>query len=397
MKPLAFPILAVALAATAARARETIAISDLRFRGHGAAAAELTERVRETVQRSAPGTPLVETAEEADLNLTGSVTRGGMGYQATLELRDRTGMIVQRATATATTRRELAEAIEGATADVIRRWGTPPDGTAIAVAAGRRADVRAPPEAPPADGGPEPDAAQLREILPLASVAEPAKIEMLIRFARAYGFDKLSPLVALLPTREMREHAELSLDCEVKEAQACVQLGRGADDAKAALRYLDRACAAGAAEVCADVGDRWLAADPRDAARGIAALQAGCDAGSPASCVRLARMYEEADGVPVNASAATEARGKACLAGDGRSCRRLAGVSDDPGRVADLLRKGCDGGDSVSCALAQSEPAIVRRQLQEAGARPHAIRTNARPAIATDGSKAELSRSGYFK
>ena len=43
-------------------------------------------------------------------------------------------------------------------------------------------------------------------------------------------------------------------------------------------------------------------------------------------------------------------------------------MTDEAGRIADLLRKGCDGGDSVSCALAAREPALVQRELQEASA-----------------------------
>src|SRR5439155_1213855 len=159
---------------------------------------------------------------------------------------------------------------------------------------------------------------------------------------------------ARLPSAALRERAELSLDCEVKEAHACLQLARIADaakDAKEAQEFLDRACAAGGADACAEAGDRWLSGDARDPARAISALQRGCDSSNAAACVRLARAYEEGDGTAPNAKAGTDLREKACAAGDGKSCRRLAGVSDEPGHIADLLRKGCDGGDSMSCAL----------------------------------------------
>jgi len=157
-----------------------------------------------------------------------------------------------------------------------------------------------------------------------------------------------------------------------------------AKDAKAALDYLDRACAAGAPTACAESGDRWLQGDLRDPARAIAALQRGCDAANAAACVRLARVYEEGDGAPPNAKTAVDLREKACAAGDGKSCRRLAGMSEEPARVADLLRKGCDGGDALSCALSTKEPAIVQRQLQEAAAGAAKPAPIARPASTTE-------------
>lgn len=456
MKPLALSILS-ALAASGAWANDTIVVSDVRFRGHDATAAELTLRVREAVQRTSPEAKLVENGDEADLTLAVRVGRGGLGYRASLELRDRTGALAQRATATCSTRRELAEALEAATADLLRRAGAVPDDGPAAASPARLPEVPPPAEAPAEEGalvleaganvlvawdraraveaqgkarpddaaeawrevaemhGRNPfrevaatrarrwaayaeakrasetqrvrDAARLRKVVQLASVADSAKVEMLVRFAQAYGFDKVSPFVALLPSPRLRERAELSLDCEVKEAQACVQLARAADDPKAALDHLERACAAGAAEVCAEVGERWLSADPRDPARAVAALEKGCEDGNPFACVRLARVHEEGEAGAVNPGAALAVREKACAAGDGKSCRRLAGTSDDPGRVADLLRKGCDGGDGLSCALAQREPAIVQRTMQDAAAgakRTSPRPPNAKPAMATE-------------
>jgi len=62
------------------------------------------------------------------------------------------------------------------------------------------------------------------------------------------------------------------------------------------------------------------------------------------------------------------------------------------------LRKGCDGGDGVSCALASREPAIVQRQLQEAAAGAARSTPVARPAKATETAPAKppLSLSGRF-
>ena len=413
MKPfvLSFLVASVALGAAAAQ-DETIAILELHSRANPISAAEASDHLREAVRRSAPDARIV----------------------------DRTGELVQRASATAGTRRELMEAIEAATGDLLRARPEAlaagpltiapvqlPDVPTLAepaedsvlnldadanvlVAWDRARRVEARGKEHPDDAayawrrlasmpGPNPfreialsraqqwdayasarraaeaqqarDAARLRKVLPLASVAEATKIDLLVRFANAYGFDKVSPLVALLPSADARVRAELSLDCEVKEAHACVQLARAADDAKdakTAVEFLDRACAAGAPEACAEAGDRWLQPDTLDAVRATAALQRGCDAGNGPACVRLARLYEEGEGAAPNPKLAADAREKACTAGDGKSCRRLAGMTDEAGRIADLLRKGCDGGDSLSCALAAREPALVQRQLQEASA-----------------------------
>ena len=457
MKPLVASLFAagIALGVHAAQGEETIAVLDLRSRAHPVVAAEVSDRVRETVRRMLPAARIVDRESDGDFVLTGKVSHGGLGYRAWLELRDRNGEVLKKASATASSRRELVEAAEVATADILRARqeasgafaislpavpapsepaqdglnldadsgvlvaydqarriethgrDSPEDAAAAwrrvadmpgqnpfremaisraqqweAYAAGRRA----------VDGQLARDIARLRRVLPLGSLTDSAKIELLVRFAALHGFDKVSPLVALLPSAALRERAELSLDCEVREAHACLQLARIADaakDAKEAQEFLDRACAAGGADACAEAGDRWLSGDARDPARAISALQRGCDSSNAAACVRLARAYEEGDGTAPNAKAGTDLREKACAAGDGKSCRRLAGVSDEPGRIADLLRKGCDGGDSMSCALASREPAIVQRQLQEAAAAATKAPPTVKPAKAADTAPAK--------
>ena len=454
---LSFLVASLALDAAAAQTSETIAVLELRSQNHPIAAAELSDRVREAVRRSVPDARIVDRADDADFVVSGKVSRGGLGYRAWLELRDRGGELVQRASANASSRRELGEAIEAAVADLLRSRQEALAAGPLTISPAPLPEVPAPAQPPPEEGalhldveagvlvawdrarsieargkdfpeeaadawrrlatmrGQNPfreiaasraeqwdayaagkhasdaqlarDVARLRKILPLGSVTDSAKIEMLVRFAGAYGFEKVSPLVALLPTVELRARAELSLDCEVKEAHACVQLARAADDAKdprAAVEYLDRACTAGAPDACAEAGERWLAAEVRDPARAIAALQNGCELASAAACVRLARIHEEGEGVSADPALAAKSRDKACTAGDGKSCRRLAGMTDEPGRVADLLRKGCDGGDSVSCALAAREPALVRRTLQEAAAGAKTAAPVAKPARATE-------------
>ena len=122
MKPLAASLFvaSLALGAAAAQGGDTIAVLDLRSHNHPIAAAELSDRVREAVQRALPEARIVDRDGDADLVITGRVSHGGLGYRAFLELRDRQGAVLQRASATAGTRRELVEAIDGATTDLLR-------------------------------------------------------------------------------------------------------------------------------------------------------------------------------------------------------------------------------------------------------------------------------------
>ena len=125
------------------------------------------------------------------------------------------------------------------------------------------------------------DSARLRKILPLASVTDATKLDALVRFGRAYGVEKALPMLALLAAPPLRARAEMALGCEARDAAKCLLMAHAADEArapKAALEYLDDACDAGAAEACAEAGERWLRPATRDAARGIAALQRGCAA-----------------------------------------------------------------------------------------------------------------------
>ena len=122
MKPLTASlfVFCIALRAAAAQQGETIAVLELRSRVHPVAAAELNDRLREAVRRAAPDARVVDREGEADFVISGRVSRGGMGYRAIIELHDRGGDLIQRASATASTRRELGEAIEGAATDLLR-------------------------------------------------------------------------------------------------------------------------------------------------------------------------------------------------------------------------------------------------------------------------------------
>ncbi|HWT85779.1 MAG TPA: hypothetical protein VN177_08405, partial [Myxococcales bacterium] len=155
MKPLvrSFFIASIALGAAAAQG-ETIAVLELRSRVHPVAAAELSDRVLEAVRRAAPEARIVDRDFDADFVVSGRVSRGGLGYRAWLELRDRSGDLVQRSSATASTRRELAEAIEGAAGDLLRSRYQPLAADPVAINPAALPEVPAPAEPPPEDAAP---------------------------------------------------------------------------------------------------------------------------------------------------------------------------------------------------------------------------------------------------
>jgi TPR repeat protein len=236
------------------------------------------------------------------------------------------------------------------------------------------------------------DSAGLRKSLPLPSVTDAAKLDALLRFARAYGVEKATPMLGLLAAPALRSRAETALGCEARDAAKCLLMAHAADEAKdpkAALQYLDDACSAGAAEACAESGDRWLRPATRDAARAIAALQRGCAAFNGLACARLARVYEEGDGTAANALIAGEMRDKACAAGDGRSCRQRACTADTDNRALELWQMGCSRGDAPSCALAQlaaPRPSTPAPESEKTAAKPAA----APPAVT---AQAEVSKA----
>src|SRR2546428_2155648 len=112
MKPLAcsFLVASIALGAAAAPQDETIAVLEIRSRAQPISAAEVSDRVREAVRRIAPEARVVDREGDADFVISGRLSRGGLGYRATLELRDRGGELLQRASAHPTTPRGPMEA-----------------------------------------------------------------------------------------------------------------------------------------------------------------------------------------------------------------------------------------------------------------------------------------------
>jgi TPR repeat protein len=210
------------------------------------------------------------------------------------------------------------------------------------------------------------DSSRLRKVLPLKWVSDWVKLDLLERYARSYGAESATQLVPAARPVALREKASLALACE-QDADKCLALARLADDAnepRVAVAYLDRACVAGSTQACSDAGNRFLTAPTRDVERALSALQRGCEAKAAQACARLARVYEEGDGAKVDLAAAADLRDKACAAGDGPSCRRLACLIDTSASQAakakaeELWSNGCSAGDAQSCALVRAASAL---------------------------------------
>jgi hypothetical protein len=148
------------------------------------------------------------------------------------------------------------------------------------------------------------------------------------------------------------------------------------DYARAAVIY-KRACDGGSVYGCGNLAALFEEGKAKPAAGepGAAALyRAGCDRDHKLSCLRLASMTARGDGVDKD-----EARAKAlldkvsqpsvvkrmnsccedspdCCSAAGFACAHGLGTDKDPKRAVELLRKGCDGGDSWGCARLKELP-----------------------------------------
>jgi hypothetical protein len=119
----------------------------------------------------------------------------------------------------------------------------------------------------------------------------------------------------------------------------------GPADPARALALHERACAAGVAEACLQLGERLWAGG--EATRGRAAIEESCSLGSGAGCVAAA------EGEPDRGRAARLIE-RACDLGAGAGCLRSADASSN-GRRVELLRRACRLGDGEGCARAAAE------------------------------------------
>ncbi|BDG03220.1 tetratricopeptide repeat protein [Anaeromyxobacter oryzae] len=127
---------------------------------------------------------------------------------------------------------------------------------------------------------------------------------------------------------------------------------------------LAEVCDAGSPRACEALGEALEGTEglPADPARARALHARACRAGLGDACGRLAALLL-AGGDPAGAAAARE---DGCALGAPRACAALAGTVADPARAAALRERACDLGDGAAClAVARGDaargPALLER------------------------------------
>lgn len=221
------------------------------------------------------------------------------------------------------------------------------------------------------------DTERLQKVLPLSSIEDAVKTELLVRYAQLYGMEKALGFIPLIESPATKEHAVAAVACEGKDAVKCLEAAEMAEKAKnptRAAQYFERACDAGSAVACEKLGAVYLGGEgvERDMTRAISMLDRACDARRAFACSRLARVFEEGEGVNADQAHAVQLREKGCNAGDGESCARLAAayeagvsVATDAGKAKDLWQRACKMNDPKGCERVNQIEAKERAEQTE--------------------------------
>lgn len=133
----------------------------------------------------------------------------------------------------------------------------------------------------------------------------------------------------------------------------------------ASLRNLQRGCDQGSAAACARLGtayyegrdDKGQSVD-LDLEKARRAFEGACSRDDAASCASLGDMLGKGEGGPADKARGVSLHRRACELGAGPACAKAAvayrdgtAVPKSPELAATSARKGCDKGDSASCAL----------------------------------------------
>lgn len=138
------------------------------------------------------------------------------------------------------------------------------------------------------------------------------------------------------------------------DAVGCRQVGLAAradgllDRAQA---YFAKACAGGDGQSCSFVADA-LAASGTDEARRTELYDRACKAGAAEACIQLGWRYEWGHTVARDVDQAAWLFAKACEAEAGLGCQELGDIRRDRGQedeAAQLLHEGCELGSGVAC------------------------------------------------
>lgn len=129
-------------------------------------------------------------------------------------------------------------------------------------------------------------------------------------------------------------------------------------DTTDALLSLERACTAGDAVSCNDLGVSRLRGygGPADVHAAVRAFERSCAAGSPDGCGNLGALYESGTGVVTDTARATSLYADACALGGALACSNLGaiyargrGVDPDLGEARRLFAYACEAGSAAGC------------------------------------------------
>ncbi|HEY1210007.1 MAG TPA: serine/threonine-protein kinase [Terracidiphilus sp.] len=153
---------------------------------------------------------------------------------------------------------------------------------------------------------------------------------------------------------------QCSLDAICHQAETLSDQGHF----KKAIPLLDRACNAGIAQACSDLGHlydwapHFTEADSvtQNFPRAMKLLAKACDAGNADGCTYLGSLYSLGRGVPEDLTRAAALYSKGCDWNNGVACNNLGvalmhgtGVQEDKNKAREVLKRGCALGNDAAC------------------------------------------------
>lgn len=153
--------------------------------------------------------------------------------------------------------------------------------------------------------------------------------------------------------------------CHRGDAHACEAYGRALGErpeaSKQSAIYLERACVGGVGRACRAVLRSERAAHEVEPERARELLDRACRAGEAESCVELGDALRDGSLAPKSSAQAALRYRSACEAGQLSGCMRLAeltaqgdGVVRDLGRASELYARACGAGMQLACERASS-------------------------------------------
>src|SRR5271157_3987517 len=161
-------------------------------------------------------------------------------------------------------------------------------------------------------------------------------------------------------TRTGASDVQCSLDAICHQAETLSDQGHF----KKSIPLLDRACNAGVAQACSDLGHLYDSGPhtsvtdsvAQDIPRALNLYTKACDAGNADGCNSLGFLYNQGRGVPQDFSRAADLYSKGCDKGNGTACYNLAsqlmngdGVKEDKEKARQVLLRGCSWGSNAAC------------------------------------------------